>query len=517
MRFFRFASITALILLTFGIAQAQARNPIVIVPAGQSVDVVCGDNTIANVVQSSVITIQCSSISLPSATPTSVSTNTPVPTDIPPTDTPIVPTGTPIPTDVPTVTDVPVATDTPTSQSTIAPTNTPAVIALENYPLCSFHDANIWHGLIDSVNQCHYNHTHDVNPNAPQTINYLVNSATGKKWGNIEDFTGKQIGYIWQTTGENVMKHEGYHVTSALDLPCEQQNYLYLPESKRNCILAFRGIFHAANATIDGPSRFHSYSLEVVAKDRTTGQIGYMATGGIGDTDDAHSPYKTTCVTILGSNRSPCPSASVWVNQLNNPPYWAFTTITQASANLSGGYLCRDVRCESLPSNRMVWENISMDRTDSLGNRMGSANHIAHVNARQYSASAAYNPATQSFVTVCPDGSCRSTGDSFFVYAVAVDVLAYMDADKNGWVESYHGYTDRAGNIDKVGRCTAVNVECVPLIVENMRVGTYVYDSKAPFLPPMRVWGDGVVTNVEQVRYFDTTPKTLPKSWIAIK
>lgn len=524
MKVFKIALSLVLFMTITTSAIALSRNMITIVPTGQSLDVVCENNALANVVQNSaIVTISCSDIVLPTATPVVIADT---PTAIAPTNTetplPVIATDTVTP--IPTNTEIPAtATETPTLTSTPvivlpSPTATQIALSLEQYPLCGFHDSNVWHGLIDYVNQCHYNHTHDVNPNAPQTTNMIVNSATGRTWGNIESYTGKQIGYIWQTTNENLTKHEGYHIASAINLPCEQQNYLYLPESARNCISAFRGVFHSANATVDGVSRFHSYSAEVVTKDRLTGQIGYFATGGIGDTDDAHAPYKTTCVNILGANRSPCPdNNTVWLNQLNNPPYWAFTVKNTALANLANGYLCRTSACESLPSNKMIWENISFDRTDTLGNRMGAANHIFHMNARQYSASAAFDPATRTFVTVCPDGSCRATGDSFFVYAIVIDVPSYLDADKNGWVESYRGYTDRAGNIDKVGRCAAVDVECVPLIVENMRVGSYVYDMKAPFLPGVRTWGDGVVTNEGQVRYFDLTPKTLPKSWIAIK
>lgn len=412
---------------------------------------------------------------------------------------------------VPTVTSLPIATDTPLP--TIPPTTT---IALELYPPCSVHDNTKWHALYDTVKQCHYDHTHDVDPNHPNTVNYLVNSATGRTFGPIEAFTGQQIGYVWQTNLENTNKHSGYHFASALNLPCEQQNYNYLLEMQRNCIKAFRATVHAAGPMTDGPSRFHSYSMEIVTQDRQTQQIGYIASGGVFDTDDAHSPYKTTCVEILGSNRSPCPSPEVWKNQLNNPPYWAFTTYESAMNNLRNGYLCRQPQCRSLPSNKMVWDNISADRPDSLGNRMGAVNHLIHFNARQYSASAAYSSTIKGFVYVCPDGSCIAMNDSFFIYAVVAYIPSSLDEDGNGWVENYQGFTDRAGNVRTKSDCPQVNVECIPLIVQNVRVGNHIYDTVAPFLPPFREWGDGVITQKDEVRYFDTTPPTLSKSWVDV-
>lgn len=518
-------------LLTFGVASAQADVPTLFVPSGQEVVITCNQNASLLITQNNAGSAKARCFS-PLATPTvdllPTITNTPQPNNTSTlTNTPtatatrtstLVPTNTktatPTFTKTNTATSTKTLTLTPMSTETLMPTVTPTAgqIALASYPSCSTHNQYVWHALYDTIRQCHYNHHHGVNPNSPQTTNYVVNSATGATFGLIENYTGVQIGYDWQTAGENIMKHTGYNVTSALDLPCEQQNYLYLAESKRNCVLAFRIILHTSSAKLEGLSRFHSYSAEVVTKDRATGQIGIMRIGGIGDTDDAHVPYKTTCVNIPGSNRSPCPSAAVWGNQLNNPPYWAFTSWSSAIANLNNGYLCRNATCESLPSNRMVWENISFDRTDMLGNRMGSANKLFHMNARQYSSSAAYDTATSEFKYVCPDGSCLAMNDSLFVYAVAIDVLQSLAP--NSTFINYTGWVDRAGRI-KTG-CTAVGVECVPFEVKNVRAGTYIYDSKAPFLPPERKWGDGLITAVNKVRYFDTTPKTLNKSWIDV-
>lgn len=522
--------------LTFGVVNAQSDVPTVYIPSGQEIVVSCNQQSAMLVTQTGagVARVACFSplatpdVGLPTITPEPTVnlptvTNTPLPSNTPevifsPTFTSVPPTSTKTPTHTPTATRTNTATPTktltltPVTVSTSTPTPTAGQIALENYPSCTTHNVSVWHALHDTVRQCHYDHHHGVNPNAPQTVNYVVNSTTGGTFGLIEDYTGVQIGYDWQTTGENIMKHTGYNTTSALDLPCEQQNYLYLAESKRNCVLAFRMILHTSSAKFEGLSRFHSYSAEVVVKDRATGRIGIIRIGGIGDTDDAHVPYKTTCVNIPGSNRSPCPSAAVWGNQLNNPPYWAFTSWSSAIANLNNGYLCRSATCESLPSNRMVWENISFDRTDALGNRMGAANHLFHMNARQYSSSAAYDTATNEFKFVCPTGTCRAMNDSLFVYAVAVDVPQSL-APSSTFI-NYNGWVDRTGRI-KTG-CTAVSVECVPYQVENVRAGTYIYDSAAPFLPPVRKWGDGITTAVSQVRYFDTTPKTLSKSWIDV-
>lgn len=406
--------------------------------------------------------------------------------------------------------ELPTLTPTITPTVTSSPTSPITATAYIGAPLCATHDPSVWHSLWNAQEGCHYDHEHGVNPNA--MAGYVI-SGTNITYGKIEDYTGVQLGYVWQTTGENVLKHTGYHVQSALDLPCEQQNYLYLAESQRNCIRSFRIIAHVDHAVREGLGRFHSMSAEVEGCTRDYKTCGIIRTGGLNDTGDAHAPYKETCVEPLGSNRPPCPPANVWETQRHNPPYWAFTMYDKADGLYRNGYLCRLVRCQNQSSTFMVWENLSADRTPSIGNREGMANQLLHMNLRTYNAAAAYDPTDRTFKFVCPDGSCMATGDAVYVYAVAFEVPEWA-ADANGIV-NYVGYTDRAGRIDRDKRCVKVDVECVPLEIKNLKPGLYVYDMVAPFIPDERKWGDGVVT--DGVRYFDTTPAGAAVSWIKIQ
>jgi hypothetical protein len=89
---------------------------------------------------------------------------------------------------------------------------------------------------------------------------------------------------------------------------------------------------------------------------------------------------------------------------LNNPPYWAYVTITDALKVLNNGDLARnDPSKLNLPSNRLIWENYSSDRTLSTGNRLGQANRMLHINARDYNSSSYYDPVSRTFGYVCPD------------------------------------------------------------------------------------------------------------------
>lgn len=441
-------------------------------------------------------------------TPTATSTITPTATStVTPTFTATV---TPTRTSTPTPTFTPTITPTATMTATPTPTTQANIPAYAGAPLCAQHDPSVWHSLWNSQLGCHYDHEHGANPNA--MASYLI-SGTAITYGNIEAYTGVQLGYLWQTTGENTYKHTGYHILSAVNLPCEQQNYLYMPANQRKCVRSFRIVAHVDHATREGIGRFHSFSAEVEGCNRNYTVCGIIRTGGINDTGDAHAPYKTTCVEPLGSNRPPCPPADVWEYQKHNPPYWAFTLTADAQRNLSNGYLCRNVSCRNLPSNLMVWENLSADRTPSIGNREGSANLLLHMNLRTYNAAAAYDPTDRTFKFVCPTGNCMATGDAIYPYAVAFEVPSWA-ANAQGIV-NYTGYTDRAGRIDRTGRCTAVAVECVPLEIKNLQPGLYIYDMVAPFIPDKRLWGDGVLT--DGVRYFDTTPAGESVSWIKVQ
>jgi len=457
--------------------------------AGDALGVTCdGAATLAG--ESPNYTLLCSAITK-TETPTVAATSTLTPTD----------TATVVPTATSTV--------TPTSAAIITPTVTPvAMIApYAGAPKCASHDASWWHPLWNPTLGCHYDHEHGSNPNG--MASYVI-SGTNITYGNLEAFNGQQLGYVWQTLNENVYKHSGYHINTAIDLPCEQQNYLYLPTSARKCIRSFRIVAHVDHAVREGLGRFHSFSAEVEGCNRDYTRCGIIRTGGLNDTGDAHAPYKETCVEPLGSNRPPCPTAAVWDYQRHNPPYWAFTVKAKAEANLAGGYLCRNVTCQNLSGDKMVWENLSADRTMALGNRLGVANRLLHMNLRTYNAAAYYDPSDRTFKFVCPSGNCNATGDAAYVYAVAFDIPANLAV--NG-VVNYRGYTDRAGRI--VTTCTAPGVECVPLEITNLEPGTYIYDMKEGFIPGVRNWGDGVTTN--GVRYFDTTPSGEPASWIEIK
>lgn len=411
-------------------------------------------------------------------------------------------TFTPIPSDTPTETNTPAPTDTPTAPSTPTPQLTPVASA----PLCPTHDDRFWHGLWDAARGCHYDHVHGVDPNHEFWVGRPI-SGTKLTLDSMRVLQGGvDFGYGWQTLSENANKHRGYVGNSAVNLPREQQNYLYMPEANRKFINDFNIIFHYDHPVREGTSRFHSMSVYAVGCERDNINCGDFFSGGISDTGDLHSPYKTDCENAVGSNRPTCPPLNVWEYQRHNPPYWAYSTKDEALRALNGGYLARNIPENlNLPSNRMVWDNYSSDRTRSVGNRLNSANLLVHINARNYTSSAYFDKATKRFEYVCPLSDCIAVNDAVYVYALIFEVPANLPKDAQGYV-NYLGWTDRAGRI--VTNCTEISVECVPLRIRHLKPGAYIYDMKQGFLPDVRTWGDGVVTT--GARYFDVTPPNVP-------
>lgn len=427
----------------------------------------------------------------PTATFTDSPTNTPAPTDA----TTPVPTATATDTGTPTAinTSVPVATFTPTPQ--LAP--------VASAPLCPSHNPDLWHGLWDSTRRCHYDHEHGTDPNSSLIVGYPI-SGTNLVMDSIRALQGGvDNGYIWQTTAENTLKHQGYKGQSAVDMPCEQQNYNYMPASKRDCIRSFSVVFHHDVGVREGLGRFHSATVYAQVCGRDGSWCGDIFTGGLSDTGDLHSKYKTTCQDAPGSNRPPCPSTSVWENQRHNPGYWAYNDLEEANKLFASGDLRFSVDSRNFPSNRIGWSNYSSDRTPAIGNRAGQANLIFHINARDYRESSYYDTVEKKFKYFCPLSDCVATSSAVYIYALALQLPAGLPVGADGFI-TYSGFTDRAGRLKT--SCTTASVECVPFRVRHVKPtpGLFIYDMAPGFTPGVRTHGDGVITN--GARYYDVTP-----------
>ena len=148
----------------------------------------------------------------------------------------------------------------------------------DTVPLCPDHDPTKWHALYDNARKCHYDHTHNADPNTPAAV--AIFGTAGAQWG------GQQISYPWATSSmENGMKHGGYKYAVRLGIPCDETKDFngYKPV---NCIKDARIEYHTVSGSMDSLARFHSFYLEFnVCARSNLNQCGLIRYGGWMDID----------------------------------------------------------------------------------------------------------------------------------------------------------------------------------------------------------------------------------------
>lgn len=390
------------------------------------------------------------------AAPTTVP-NTPTSTTLPPTATRTTNPPSVTPSNVPsTLTRTPTSVP-PTPTRTQPVTNTPSgnIPPFVNAPLCPTHNNTAWHGLWDSARGCHYDHAHGDNPALGDTI-----FGAAGLWG-------QQISYPWATPNENDPRgHVGYFWyvnTSPKDFNgttnCSFESYGYLG-SNLGCVTAFRILYHEAGGNAHMVKRFHSYYMEVQIKKGST--VGIIRTGGWADFGCLHSSYKDTFLPLPGidptlpNTQTQCGSSGG--QSIHDDPYRAFgNTWAEIQGQTSG-------------------DNFSIWTTD---NDYGY-NLLGRFFFRTLDAWGAIDPANPyEEHLICPDFRCKYNNSEHHVFNVFMTIPSSMGV--NG-VVNYTGWTDRRGNV--VTNCTVAGVDCVPLQMVNVPVGTAIWSRNLSGLRP---------------------------------
>lgn len=155
---------------------------------------------------------------------------------------------------------------TPTPTPTPSPTPTP--VPSEPYPdapACTDHDPNAFHSLWNEVGGCHYNHSHG------NTSPHEVDDVFGEE---IYGWFGGEIGYPWQTPGENEYKHNGYLWFVARDLECASS-------FTNGCMTDYRILAHGLATVHGNTTDTHSVWMEaVVCPEEDPTNCGIVRSGG---------------------------------------------------------------------------------------------------------------------------------------------------------------------------------------------------------------------------------------------
>jgi hypothetical protein len=306
---------------------------------------------------------------------------------------------------------------TPTPTPPVAPS---AVIApYPDAPLCDDHDERTFHTLWNEVDGCHYDHEHG------QPRPDWVFAA----FGDYTEYTEYEIGYAWETPGENANKHPGYNFGGYRLDECK------IDFAAGGVIAAWTEAHGMANH-MGQQARVHSFSgaAELCNEDGYAGTI--LHTGGHADFGGLMCPYKQAWCEI--DVYSKAPQAEMW--QLGKPPY-----VGTAAGPGTGSF--------------ETWNSVVRSPSD------------AYVNAHQI-----YRFAFRigdPYTGYTPDGEILEFGGNSsarYFYQYEITIPAEL-ADPVSGLVNFDGYTDVHGVVDE--SCAAPGPNCVPLVIVDAVPGEY--------------------------------------------
>lgn len=299
-------------------------------------------------------------------------------------------------------------------------------------PECPDHDPATFHWLYDPDRGCHYAHEHHDDPHWVDDIF----GPPGAWWGG-----NQSISYPWQTGGgtENIHKHEGYKVLVRRADECVSVN-------GRNCILAVREQVHAGATGMEARTRFHSYSVEALVHHIETGDEGIVRFGGW---------YDAGALVVADINGE---SHRVILPHLGE--------YEGDGLRWSKAQLRQHHHPESRRASTATWYTHMMMSPTGPGT-LGNAT-IAYV-FEQFGGIWPNDPYTDHLL--CPDFQCRRNGSQRSLHSLKFEIKSrWFDPDGDGYANGTW-YVDQYGNLR--ADCTNVGPTCIPMVLENVRVGVY--------------------------------------------
>jgi hypothetical protein len=214
---------------------------------------------------------------------------------------------------------------------------------------------------------------------------------------------------------------------------------------------------HSLGHKPDFVARVHSTWAMVKFCIPGTSETATLYTGGWQDFGQRVSPYQGNIIPIPGS---PSPTYNS-----GSPPYIAHSCLNNAS--------CRGPATQS----NTAWISFAQQ---IAGHKLFGFGFRSNDSQQKLDAATGFNQTDPTFRYLCADSQgnyvaagCKmnhSTGHTYQVTGTIDESLDMLDGLNNDRV-TYTGYTDRWGNI--VQGCTAIALDCVPVVMENLPVGLY--------------------------------------------
>lgn len=306
-------------------------------------------------------------------------------------------------------------------------------LPLEEWPQCmeAQHNAREWHGLMNSEEECHYDHEHKDNP-------HLLDDVFGTQ---LYEWAGGSISYPWQTGdghGENEHKHEAYGWIVMRDLPPSMSSSEAGTPAGPGFIKHLRIQGHFDLNVTGAPTRFHSSYIEVMVcyKAHPT-DCGIARYGG-------HQDYGE--LRVDGN----------WIPLPDDPE--AYDGVEPPAVPENDYDPLLEKREHTSETNRVAW----LGRFHYLGGEEVPINYTGF-NHRTMDAFGPVNPANLSEIILTDPAVYNNSthGLDFFILR-----MRHHMAGANGRM-NWSGYATRFG-LDANPACTEVGLDCVPISLENV-------------------------------------------------
>ncbi len=380
------------------------------------------------------------------------------------------------------------------------------------------HDKDIWHGLVNPVAKCHYDHEHGDDPN-------YVNDIFGTP-GAWFDKSGQSISYPWQTFAlssdmseaqaltqsgiegqkENDLKHYGYYWVVRRGQTCDGGKW---------CITDSRLQFHFMSSHHNEVGvRFHSFSFEGrLCKDpKDASTCGIYRTGGWTDHGQL---FVSSSANSSGYLTQPC-----W-NLRNSDPIRGQLVNLSSDGQfypLNNQGLMDEFRCH-----KIITDSIVKSMPDGLVNEPAAEwwthgasdfryvirvfDPISNVDTTSPTGVTTHNMpfCTAGDVTCRWNNSVISAGQGYTTQIYTSYGGVRVDSNNDNKTDLTQGkvYLNRFGNTNK--NCTVGGLDCIPLILTNVQL------SDSPIGGNQR-YSNKQCESCAKIDH-DITPKGIP-SWI---
>lgn len=313
----------------------------------------------------------------------------------------------------------------PTPTPTPTPTATPTPTPVGGVPACTDHNDTVWHGLVkrntDQSINCSYGHTHMDNPADVDSI-----------FGTLASIGLDGISYPWQTTNENQNKHRVYDWNVVTTSSCSGN------PSGGKSFNAIRAEQHV-DTNPGAVTRYHSYFFQARGCDPndsnwTNGTIrfgGHLDTGCLRVQINAQGQQQY--VPLTGD-----PSECLANERIHGTPDFFRGDMTWYGASL-GVIGDGAVIPFNLGQRKEDWGPVDPD-----------------------------SPSTVLFYGGTQNGSFMEP-----MHSVSLLLGDDLPGYSGGYITGTF-YVDRHLNVLS-GSCSPVGPDCIPVVVNNMKVGSYAF------------------------------------------